>query len=150
VQKVREAAARTENANKLHQLSLAVHNYHDVNKVLPPYYLYAYSYYGTITNGVTGSWPFALLPYVEQDNVFNATLGPLIYSNKSSYSYSYTINGTSYNYSYGGNSKPTNLGGSANQAGRASGKIGVFYAKTDPTADTIDSPASFQANMDVF
>src|SRR5262245_49216124 len=79
VQKVREAAARTENSNKLKQLALASHNYHDQKRRMPPYYASAQAYYGTITNAETGSWPFALLPYVEQDNVYRATLGTLTY-----------------------------------------------------------------------
>jgi prepilin-type N-terminal cleavage/methylation domain-containing protein/prepilin-type processing-associated H-X9-DG protein len=137
VQKVREAAARTENANKLKQLSLGVHNYHDTNKRMPPYYSYAYPYYGSISTATTGSWPFALLPFVEQDNVFQATLGPLTYS------YNYTYNGTKY-------SSSSNLGGTGYQAGRAKGKLAVFYAKNDPTAEALDSPASFMANYYVF
>src|SRR4051812_43195874 len=74
VQKVREAAARTENANKLKQLGIAVHSYHDANKKMPPYQSYAQAYYGTVNGAMTGSWPMALLPYVEQDNVYKSTL----------------------------------------------------------------------------
>jgi prepilin-type N-terminal cleavage/methylation domain-containing protein/prepilin-type processing-associated H-X9-DG protein len=66
VQKVREAAARTQCQNNLHQLGLAMHSYHDVNHAFPPAFAKP-SKYGW------GTW---LLPYVEQQNLYN-TINPL-------------------------------------------------------------------------
>src|SRR5882724_8263775 len=69
VQKVREAAARMSCSNNLHQLGLAVHNFHDSRAFLPsagcddgkP--LCA----GTIINGGEGTnWCIHILPYIEQ------------------------------------------------------------------------------------
>lgn len=64
VQKVREAAARTECANNLKQCGLGMHNYHDANKRLPP----QVKYFGTQIQW--GTFWYALLPYIEQDNVY--------------------------------------------------------------------------------
>ena len=65
VQKVREAAARTQCINNMKQIVLASHGYHDANKVLPPGGLWSTQYgYCTI-----GNLPF-LLPYLEQGNVY--------------------------------------------------------------------------------
>jgi prepilin-type N-terminal cleavage/methylation domain-containing protein len=62
VQKVREAAVRTQCQNNVKQMVLAVHNYHDANGTLPPY---------AATMGNTyGSAHFFLLPYVEQGAVY--------------------------------------------------------------------------------
>jgi prepilin-type N-terminal cleavage/methylation domain-containing protein len=145
VQKVREAAARTENSNKLKQLGLATHNYHDQNRRMPPYYASAQAYYGTITNAMTGSWPMALLPFVEQDNVYKATLGVLTYHYD--YTYEYTYNGTPSNYSY--KQDQTYAGSTAYQAYRGTGKLTVFASKTDPTVDLVVAPISFQGNSSV-
>lgn len=68
VQKVRAAAARIQCANNLKQIGLALHNYHDTYDVFP--------------SGVTSkssefrmSWLARLLPYVEQEPLWNITLG---------------------------------------------------------------------------
>jgi prepilin-type N-terminal cleavage/methylation domain-containing protein/prepilin-type processing-associated H-X9-DG protein len=60
VQKVREAAARTQCMNNLKQLGLGFHNFHDNFKKFPAE--------GT-TQGI--SWYTRLLPYVEQSAIYN-------------------------------------------------------------------------------
>jgi prepilin-type N-terminal cleavage/methylation domain-containing protein/prepilin-type processing-associated H-X9-DG protein len=75
VQKVREAANRTQCLNNCKQMGLALHNYHDTFKRFPP---------GTDSGirpwrqspGNTGytrywSWMAYILPFIEQDNVWN-------------------------------------------------------------------------------
>src|SRR3954452_486392 len=61
VQKVREAAARTQCMNNMKQLGLAAHNAHDAQGKLPP----ALGFFGI------GHGPpqFLLLPYLEQENL---------------------------------------------------------------------------------
>jgi hypothetical protein len=62
VQKVREAAARTQSMNNLHQLLLGVHNYAATyNNKLPP---------GVDDNHFSAT--SRLLPFVEQDNLYRA------------------------------------------------------------------------------
>ena len=60
VQKVREAAARTQCVNNMKQLGLAFHNFHDVNNALP-------------VEGETQQVSFYtyLLPYIEQSALYN-------------------------------------------------------------------------------
>ena len=65
VQKVREAAARTQSQNNLKQFGLATHNYHDAVGHLPP----AFVEYGPGKGYKDGSWVVHVLPYVEQDNL---------------------------------------------------------------------------------
>ena len=62
VQQAREAARRTECKNKLKQIGIALHNYHDVNSSFPP----------GCTNVANGlSWLVSILPFMEQDNLFD-------------------------------------------------------------------------------
>jgi prepilin-type N-terminal cleavage/methylation domain-containing protein len=67
VQKVREAAQRTQCQNNLKQIGLAVHNYHDVYGNFPA---------GNVYKQVAGKWDYydtwavSILPFVEQVPLF--------------------------------------------------------------------------------
>jgi len=77
VQKVREAAARTQSSNNLKQIGLGLHNAHDTYNAFPPIVAtgYANNYRGPYaTAGDTGfkiNFFWCLLPFIEQQNVFN-------------------------------------------------------------------------------
>jgi prepilin-type N-terminal cleavage/methylation domain-containing protein len=79
VQKVREAANRTQCLNNLKQVGLALHNYHDTYHRFPPsldYAMYppaAAKAWGAPRKGWTTwwSWLAAIMPFIEQDNLWN-------------------------------------------------------------------------------
>jgi prepilin-type N-terminal cleavage/methylation domain-containing protein len=83
VQKVRDAAARTQSSNNLKQLSLALHNCNDTNGKLPPSFGYFPGFNDGTGNGGNnsvspahhGSMHYFLLPYVEQQNLYNSAGG---------------------------------------------------------------------------
>jgi prepilin-type N-terminal cleavage/methylation domain-containing protein/prepilin-type processing-associated H-X9-DG protein len=71
VQKVREAANRTNCQNNLKQMGLALHNYHDVNLAFPPAFV---ANPGTApSNNAPPGWGWGtwILPYLEQGNLYN-------------------------------------------------------------------------------
>jgi prepilin-type N-terminal cleavage/methylation domain-containing protein/prepilin-type processing-associated H-X9-DG protein len=59
VQKVREAAARASCANNLHNIALAVHNYHDANGKFPP----------VRVGNNHATWFVLTMPFMEQENI---------------------------------------------------------------------------------
>jgi prepilin-type N-terminal cleavage/methylation domain-containing protein len=67
VQKVREAANRTQCANNLRQLALAVHDYHGSYGHFPADSLYTFD-----PTGPNWSWLAHILPYIEQDPLYRA------------------------------------------------------------------------------
>lgn len=93
VQKVREAAAISQCQNNLKQISVAAHNYHDQHKMFPPGLNLPLSNASgaifptnaLVTNGLVGeppigddaanarfmSWLMAILPYIEQEGLYN-------------------------------------------------------------------------------
>jgi prepilin-type N-terminal cleavage/methylation domain-containing protein len=128
VQKVRQAAARVQNANNLKQMGLALHSYNDAMKALPPTFgwrpkpaggaLYA-------TGGAYGTTFFHIMPYIEQNNLYNQSLttqsgfystgGPgtkTVYTfPPGTYTYSTLSNGsTVYEYIYDYTQAPYNYG----------------------------------------
>ncbi len=69
VQKVRDAAATTQCQNNLKQIGLALHNFHDVNQHFP--YGKSPTYAG-FPDWARWSAHSQILPYLEQNNVYNA------------------------------------------------------------------------------
>src|SRR5260370_19544223 len=71
VQKVREAAARTQSVNNLKQIVLATHSFYDANKYIPPYL--GVKPGPTVTaRSISRTGFFFLLPYLKQANMENS------------------------------------------------------------------------------
>jgi prepilin-type N-terminal cleavage/methylation domain-containing protein len=79
VQKVREAANRTESLNNLKQMSLALHNCNDTYRKLPSAVgLFPSTQWPAnwnVTPAPHGTLQYFLLPFMEGDNVYNSVQG---------------------------------------------------------------------------
>jgi len=73
VQKVREAAARTQDINNLKNLALALHNHHDTYKKLP-------KAIGTPSQAPLTGWIASIRAFMEQSNAVSTSVIPAICS----------------------------------------------------------------------
>jgi prepilin-type N-terminal cleavage/methylation domain-containing protein len=141
VQKVREAAARTQDVNNLKQICLACHSLNDNNKKLPPSlgcfpsgsWQEAQSGPSTVIGGITvydwgtppskyGNIFYFLLPYIEQDSVYKI----MGWSNGGWMPYPYP------NGSYYGNGPGQFQGAGGSQWGYP--VVPTYVSPADPTA----------------
>jgi prepilin-type N-terminal cleavage/methylation domain-containing protein/prepilin-type processing-associated H-X9-DG protein len=148
VQKVREAAARTQCQNNLKQIGLAMHAYHDAYSGLPP---------GTVGTPkrvlYSAGWATMILPYIEQGNLYNkldvtlpvTTTGPWMSPKDGGYSnWVATQNVVVKTYVCPSCPLPeliqTDVGdngpGNWQQAGNYVGIMGASTSSTDPTDPT--------------
>jgi len=70
VQRLREAAARTQCMNNLKQIGVALHNYHDTYRKFPPGAATDQPPFGT-GGGWGSSWKVHILPFVEQKSIWD-------------------------------------------------------------------------------
>src|SRR5437016_6935501 len=77
VQKVREAASRTQSMNNLKQIGISFHNFHDTHNRLPfngsdtAVGNVKYKAQAEGNNVTSGSWGFQILPYIQQTHPFH-------------------------------------------------------------------------------
>jgi prepilin-type N-terminal cleavage/methylation domain-containing protein/prepilin-type processing-associated H-X9-DG protein len=69
VQMTREAARRSSCTNNMKQIGIAMHNYHAAHNKLP--YTCGYCIYGSPKCHTGGTWAAFLLPYIEQQAVYD-------------------------------------------------------------------------------
>jgi prepilin-type N-terminal cleavage/methylation domain-containing protein/prepilin-type processing-associated H-X9-DG protein len=119
VQKVREAAARAKCQNNLKQLGIACHAYHDTNGFLPPGGVQDVPPVGNGGGGWGSGWTVFVLPYIEQQNLFQR------------FSFSITPPATASSSGWGGSGSA----GSPNAAAASGVIIPPFICASSPIGD---------------
>ncbi len=79
VQQAREAARRSSCKNNLKQIGLALHNYHDTYRTLPPGWVHFNGLTGGVATGDANDgiveshfgWPVYILPFIEQNALYD-------------------------------------------------------------------------------
>jgi prepilin-type N-terminal cleavage/methylation domain-containing protein len=95
VQKVREAAARTESTNNLKQMALAGHAHNDGTGYLPAHQSSDYNYSPPNYVYKESNYFYSILPYIEQDNILKNSTQTFA-SGGINYTYSGYFYGTAY------------------------------------------------------
>jgi prepilin-type N-terminal cleavage/methylation domain-containing protein/prepilin-type processing-associated H-X9-DG protein len=120
VQKVREAAARTQCQNNLKQIAIATHSINDTYKVLPPAGAAGNAHNSVIGanagkpyQGKIGAFLYHILPYIEQSSLYNASNGSILNSVNGKVAYGYVIP----TYLCPGDRSPSGGSGLGNPAG---------------------------------
>jgi prepilin-type N-terminal cleavage/methylation domain-containing protein len=90
VQRVREASFRVECGNNLKQIGIALSNYHDTQKTFPSGFVTQLPAGPSVTSPGWG-WAFLILPFIEQDNLFQAINSTLLIEDPSNAPYISTV-----------------------------------------------------------
>jgi len=72
VQTAREAARRTQCKNHFKQIGLALHNYHDVQKILPPAAQFWNGDDARTSDNFRANWIIMILPFMEQQALYES------------------------------------------------------------------------------
>jgi prepilin-type N-terminal cleavage/methylation domain-containing protein len=139
VQKVREAAARMESLNNLKQLGLALHNYENTYKQLPPWF-------GNNVPGgrimATGTIFYHLMPFYEQEVLYNTGKAEYIVIHATTWG----STSTTTDDGWGNMATETDYGYQAWQASKAkASRVNILVSPSDYSLDgyTGDTAVSY-------
>ena len=72
VQTAREAARRTQCANNLKQLALALQSYHSDRRMFPPSIQFDFNERPDVSDNFRPNWVILILPYIEEDGLYRS------------------------------------------------------------------------------